>query len=323
LQIMSEPLLHARIIIPVRNGGPRWREAAMCLRRAVPDPRRVVVVDSSSTDGSDAVASAEGFELHRIDVRTFNHGKTRDAAVRAFCANDPYVIFATQDAVIESSESLVKLLAAFADPAVGAAYGRQLPHTGAQAFESHAALFNYPPRSETRTLADAARLGIKAAFFSNSFAAYRVAALQQCGGFPGHLILGEDACVAMRMLMLGWSVRYVAEARVRHSHAYTVWQESQRYFDFGVMHAQIPELLQTFGAPEGEGARFVMSEMQYVAKHSPLRLPEVLVRNAAKYAGYRLGRGFRHLPRSLCRSLSMTKYYWQNRRPDEGCAALR
>jgi rhamnosyltransferase len=281
----------------------------------------VVVVDSSSTDGSDAVATAEGFELHRIDVRTFNHGKTRDAAFRTFCIDEPYVIFATQDAVIENAQSLVELLSAFADPAVGAAYGRQLPHVGAEAFESHAALFNYPPCSETRMLADAARLGIKTAFFSNSFAAYRVSALQQCGGFPGHLILGEDAFVAMRMLLLGWSVRYVAEARVRHSHAYTVWQETQRYFDFGVMHAQIPELLRSFGPPEAEGARFVVSEMRFVARHSPWRLPEVPVRNAAKYLGYRLGRGFRHLPRSLRRSMSMTKMYWQHPQTDEGYTA--
>jgi rhamnosyltransferase len=310
----------ARIIVPVRNGGMRWREAAACLRRAVPDPEMVVVVDSSSNDGSDAVAAAQGFKLHRIDVRTFNHGKTRDLAVRDFCGDKPFVIFATQDAIVDGPQALTNLLHSFRDEKVGAAYGRQMPHTGAQSFEAHAALFNYAPTSETRTLADAGRLGIKAAFFSNSFAAYRVAALQECGGFPDHLILGEDAFVAMRMLMSGWSVRYVAEARVRHSHAYTILQEAQRYFDFGVMHAQIPELLQTFGAPEGEGIRFVISELRYVGRRSPWLLPEVAIRNAAKYAGYRLGRSFRRLPRGLCLRLSMTKLYWQYTPVEEGSA---
>jgi rhamnosyltransferase len=305
-------LSEARVIVPVRNGGARWREAAACLRQAVPDPGMVVVIDSASCDGSDVVAAEQGFELHRIDVRTFNHGRTRDQAVRKFCDNKAFVIFVTQDAVVEGTESLTILLSSFRDEKVGAAYGRQMPHTGAQAFEAHAALFNYKPRSETRTLADTGRLGIKAAFFSNSFAAYRVAALRECGGFPDHLILGEDAYVAMRMLMSGWSVRYAAEALVRHSHAYTVLQEMQRYFDFGVMHAQIPELLETFGAPEGEGVRFVLSEMRYVWNRSPWLLAEVAVRNAAKYAGYRLGRGFSRLPRGLCQRLSMTKLYWQH-----------
>jgi rhamnosyltransferase len=304
-------LSEARIIIPVRNGGPRWEEAAAALRKAVPEPARVVVVDSSSTDGSDAVAERHGFELHRIDVRTFNHGRTRQEAVERHCAGKSFVVFLTQDAVVEGSETLVTVLNAFADARVGAAYGRQLPHHGALPFEAHAALFNYPPRSETRSLADAARLGIKAAYLSNSFAAYRIAALEECGGFPSHLILAEDAYVAMRMLLAGWGVRYCADALVRHSHAYTVSEEMQRYFDFGVMHAQLPQLLQQFGAPEGEGARFVMSELRYAWRTAPWLMPQVVLRNGAKYLGYRLGRGFRHVPMRLCRRLSMTKGYWE------------
>lgn len=301
----------ARIIVPVRNGGARWLEAAAALRGAVPDPAMVVVIDSSSTDGSDQVAASQGFELRRIDSRTFNHGRTRQWAVEEFCRGKAFAVLLTQDAVLDSSASIETLLAAFADEQVGAAYGRQLPHHNAVPFEAHAALFNYRPDSQTRSYADAAHMGIKAAFFSNSYAAYRVIALVRCGGFPDHLILGEDAYVAMRMLTSGWRVRYCADALVRHSHAYSVLAEMQRYFDFGVMHAQIPELLEQFGHPEGEGVRFVRSELGYMWRGAPWLLPEVVVRNAAKYLGYRLGRGFTALPRGLCRRLSMTKVYWQ------------
>jgi rhamnosyltransferase len=105
-------------------------------------------------------------------------------------------------------------------------------------------------------------------------------------------------------------VRYCAEARVRHSHAYTIAQETRRYFDFGVLHTQLPELMRNFGAAEGEGARFVRSELRHMATHAPHLLPAVLARNGAKYAGYRLGRNFRRLPRRLCRQLSMTKVFW-------------
>ena len=306
-------LKEARVIIPVRNGGLRWREAAAAMRRSMP-PSTVVVVDSASTDGSDAVATEHGFQLHRIDPRTFNHGGTRQQAVAQFCAGKRFAVFLTQDAVVEGPDTLTALLDAFTDPSVGAAYGRQLPHHDARPFEAHAALFNYPPGSETRTLGDAARLGIKAAYFSNSFAAYRVAALTQCGGFPEHLILGEDAYVAARMLMAGWHVRYCADALVRHSHSYSIVEEAQRYFDFGVMHAQIPELLESFGSPEAEGLRFVMSELRYMRKRAPWLLPSVAVRNGAKYAAYRLGRWYTRLPPGLCRRLSMTKVYW-NRVP--------
>ena len=309
-RVIDLQLEQSRVIIPVRNGGARWREAAEALKNAVTDVTQIAVVDSASSDGSDRVALECGFELQRIPVESFNHGRTRQEAVERFCAGRRVVIFQTQDAVIESAESLGELLRQFESPQVGAAYGRQLPHRGARAFEAHAALFNYRPESESRSLGDAARLGIKAAFLSNSFAAYRIEALHQAGGFPDHLILGEDACVAMRMLTSGWRVNYCAESRVRHSHDYTLLQEMQRYFDFGVMHAQLPDLLAAFGAPEGEGIRFVRSELAYVAGRSPLRVPEVFVRNALKYAGYRLGRVFPRLSAPWRRRLSMTKGFW-------------
>jgi len=307
---------HARIIVPLRNGGERWREAAQALRTALPDPSLVAVVDSGSTDGGDRIASQSGFELERIDPRTFNHGRTRQMAVDRFCVGREFVVFLTHDAVLEGPEALPALMAAFADPVVGVAYGRQLPHRGAGAFESHVILFNYGAMSETRSLIDANRLGIKAAYVSNSFAAYRLAALRSCGGFPHHLILGEDTCVAVKMLLAGWKVRYCADARVRHSHAYSLTQETQRYFDFGVLHSQLPELMRNFGAAEGEGLRFVASELRYMAANAPWLLPLVPVRNAAKYASYRLGRRFARLPRKLCRRLSMTKVFW-DRSPAE------
>jgi GT2 family glycosyltransferase len=301
---------HARIIVPVRNGGARWREAAAALRTALPDPARVAIVDSGSTDGSDRVAAECGFEIERIDPRTFNHGRTRQMAVERFCQGKEFVVFLTHDAVLEGRESLIDLLGAFSDPQVGAAYGRQLPHREARSFEAHMVLFNYGTVSGTRSLADAPRLGIKAAYISNSFGAYRLSALRACGGFPSHLILGEDTCVAVRMLLSGWKIRYCADALVRHSHSYTIAQESQRYFDFGVLHSQLPELMHNFGAAEGEGARFVASELRYMAAHAPHLLLAVLIRNSAKYAGYRLGRNFKRLPRRLCRRLSMTKIFW-------------
>lgn len=308
-----------RIIIPVRNGGARWREAASALRAAVCDSSLVAVIDSGSTDGSDRVALECGFELERIDPRTFNHGETRQRAVDRYCTRREFGVFLTQDAVIEGPEALTVLLDAFSDPSVGAAYGRQLPHRGAAAFEAHMAFFNYGSRSETRSLADAARLGIKAAYLSNSFGAYRLSALRACGGFPSHLILGEDTYVAVKMLLSGWKVRYCADARVRHSHAYSIREEAQRYFDFGVLHAQLPELIRNFGSAEGEGARFVVSELRYVARQAPRLVALIPVRNAAKYAGYRLGRMFMYLPRSLCRRLSMTKVFWG--RTAAGCVA--
>jgi rhamnosyltransferase len=294
----------------VRNGGERWREAATALHAAVPDPSVVAVVDSSSTDGSDAVAAGQGFEVRSIDPGTFNHGRTRQEAVDRFCRGKDFVLFLTHDAVVEGPESLTNLLESFSDPKVGAAYGRQVPHLNAGPFGRHIVNYLYPDTGDIRTLADAPRYGIRTAPVSNSFAAYRIKALNECGGFPSSIILGEDVHVGLHMLLAGWSVSYCAAARVRHSHDYSISEEMRRYFDFGVLHAQVPQLRSEFGEPEGDGFRFVKSELRYMAAAAPLRLPEVIVRNTAKYVGYRLGRMFRRLPNSVRRRLSMTTGYW-------------
>jgi rhamnosyltransferase len=308
----ADDTLHneTRIIVPVRNGGARWREAAAALRKSLPDPSLVVVVDSTSSDGSDRVASEQGFELVRIHPRTFNHGGTRQAAVEQFCQGRQFVIFLTQDAIVEDTESLTELLRSFSDPGIGAAYGRQLPHHDARPFGRHFTRFNYPAGSAVKTLADAPRLGIKTAYLSNSFAAYRIRALRDCGGFPSQLILGEDAYVAFQMLISGWAIGYCAEAVVRHSHDYSIIDEMQRYFDFGVLHAQLPDMMRRLGPAEGEGMRFVLSEARFMSGVAPWLLPQVAIRNAAKYVGYRLGLRFQRLPNSVRRGLSMTKGYW-------------
>jgi rhamnosyltransferase len=311
-------LERTRIIIPVRNGGERWREAALALRNAVSDPSIVAVIDSSSSDGSDLIAAECRFELRRIDPGTFNHGRTRQEAVDLFCEGRDFVLFLTHDAVLERPDSLSNLLASFADPEVGAAYGRQLPHHNARPFGRHSAGYLYPAKSVVRKLADAAEHGIRTPFISNSFAGYRLQAMRECGGFPAGLILGEDVDLALRMQQAGWAIAYCAEALVRHSHDYSIGEEMRRYFDYGVVHTQQPQLLGDEEAPEGEGMRFVKSEISFMARKAPWKLPEVPLRNLAKYLGYRLGRGYRYLPRSVCRRLSMTRGFWDGAAADRG-----
>lgn len=176
--------------------------------------------------------------------------------------------------------------------------------------EAHARLFNYPDRSDVRSYEDRRRLGIKACFFSDSFAAYRVRALQEVGGFPERAIVGEDVVVAAKLLKAGWKIAYVADACVYHSHDLTPLQEMQRYFDVGVFHARESWILREFGEPEGEGLRFLRSELKYLWEHAPWLIPESFLRAGLKYVGYRMGRAERFLPLWLKRAMSRQKHFW-------------
>ena len=300
------------VIIPTLNGGEVWLDCLQALHQQIPQPGCVLIVDSGSTDGTDMAALEAGFELVRIARESFDHGGTRQMAAKRLVAFD-VLVYLTQDAVLTSPDALAQLVAPFADSLVGTTYGRQLPRQGAGPIEAHARFFNYPPQSNMRTLADKAHMGIKAAFTSNSFAAYRTEALLAVGGFPESLILGEDMVVAARMLQAGWSVAYVAEAQVWHSHSYTLSQEFKRYFDIGVMHHDQAWILREFGKPEGEGGRFVRSEIACLRGRAPWLLPSAFIRTMAKYLGYKLGQHSSSLPLLLKRNLSMHRRFWDKR----------
>lgn len=299
------------VIIPVRNGGSVWRRVAASLRAQTRQPELVLVVDSASSDASAEIARQCGFEVLGIPLETFDHGGTREMAARR-CRDFDVLVYLTQDAELAAPDTLSTLLGAFEDPQVAVAYGRQLPRPGARPIEAHARWFNYPATSQKRSLADRRHLGLKAAFTSDSFCAYRTRDLLAVGGFPERIIVSEDMVVAARVLQAGRTVAYVAEACVLHSHAYSLKQEFQRYFDIGVLHRQQQWLLRQFGQPEGEGLRFVRSELRYLLRHAPLWIPAAVLHTFGKWLGYRLGRQYPRLPASWPRRLSMHRGYWRD-----------
>lgn len=301
------------LILPTRNAGAdfaRWRDA-LAMQRL--QPTQVLVIDSQSDDGTADSARAAGFSVHDIAARDFNHGGTRNLAVAMLDRDIDIAVFMTQDAVLHHADALAELIGAFADEHVAAAYGRQLPHTDANPLAAHARYFNYPEQSARKSRVDIARLGIKTAFLSNAFAAYRVRVFHEAGGFPDDIILGEDMYLAAKMILDGHHIAYCAAAQVRHSHNYSVWEEMRRYFDIGVFHRDTPWLGEHFGQAGGEGRRFVLSEWRYLWRHAPHYLPLSVLSTLGKWTGYQLGRQWRRLPHRWVRAFSMHKRYWDNK----------
>jgi len=297
------------VCVPTLNAGASW-SCWLAAWSAQFETPHTLAIDSSSTDATSALAAEAGIAIHTIPRTAFNHGGTRQMAA-GMLSGAEFVVFLTQDAILATPDAITKLLEAFDDPQVGAVCGRQLPHRDAGPIGAHARRFNYPDASAVRSAADIAALGVKTAYLSNSFAAYRKSALMSVGGFPHDVIFGEDMCVAARMLLSGWKVAYRADAAVHHSHDYGMAQEFRRYFDIGVLHAREPWLLEKFGRPEGEGLRFVRSETAYLWKHAPHLLPSAWLRTLLKLAGYRLGKAEAHLPLWLKRRLGMLHGYWK------------
>ncbi|WP_292997207.1 glycosyltransferase [Nevskia sp.] len=163
-------------------------------------PRQVLVVDSTSSDETVALYRKFGAEVVVIPQSSFNHGSTRRFAAKLLSDRE-LLIFLTQDAIPADTNSFAAIIRAFDDPMVGMAYGRQLPRLEANAIEAHARLFNYSERSDSVRLTDCKRLGSKATFASDSFAAYRSSTLHNIGSFPEDVFFAEDQIVAAKMLL--------------------------------------------------------------------------------------------------------------------------
>jgi rhamnosyltransferase len=301
--------LSVALIIPTLNAGPFAASLVDAVRSQTRQPDAFLVIDSGSTDGTPEVFRAAGAAVRTIQKSSFDHGGTRQEGIDALL-DAQIIIFLTQDAIPATRETFERLVACFDDPDIAAAYGRQLPRNGAGPVEAHARMFNYPLESRVRVLADRDTLGIKTAFISNSFSAWRRSDLAAVGGFPRTIIMGEDTYAAARLLLAGKKIAYCADATVLHSHDYSAIEEFKRYFDTGVLHAQESWIRDNFGGAGNEGVRFVKSELKFLLGSNPFLIPSAILRSLLKLLGFNCGLHEKALPIAIKRRLTMFPHYW-------------
>lgn len=269
---------------------------------------KILVVDSSSTDGTISEAKKLGVEILSIDRNDFNHGATRELA-RKYLQTE-IVVMLTHDAYALDPFVLEKLVCPLQEGRASIAYARQIPHEGAGFFESFPRAFNYPAVSEIRSIADVRRYGSYTFFCSDSCAAYLNSALDEINGFR-HVILGEDTIAAAELLKKGHKIAYVAEAEVKHSHCYTLKQEFCRYFDTGLMRREFENLLSCAAGDKVRGTAFAQQMLRHLYQKKPYLLPYAIIHILTKWAGYQTGYASIDAPRWWKRALSSQKYYWE------------
>lgn len=246
----------------------------------------IIVVDSASDDDTVKIASEAGATVFSIRREEFDHGATRQYAAEK--AKAEILVYLTQDAVpLEGAIS--NLIRVFDNPEMGIAYGRQLPAPDATPFARHLREFNYPPESSVKSYQDKTRFGMKVAFNSDSFSAYRKIDLTAIGGFP-RTMMAEDVYVGAKMILSGKQIAYAAESAVIHSHNLPLKKLYRRYVDIGCFYATESWIEAEFGKNTSEGIRFILSEWKYLFRHKAWYLiPYSVIRNAVKWFAYRIG----------------------------------
>lgn len=299
------------VIVPTLNAAHLLPELVSRLRSQQMVPKEIIVIDSSSSDGTEDIATGLGCRLISIPRQEFSHGGTRNRA--ALRAMGDILVFLSQDVLPVDGCFLGYLVEPICKGDAVATYARQIPREDAPKGEFFARLFNYPEQSELRTLEMARSRGVKGFFFSNAASAIGKDIFENIGGFSSRVIMNEDMQLCVRLLSAGHRVGYVAEAKVFHSHDYSFGQIFRRYFDIGSFFADCMGNLGTLGTNR-EAKGFIGAQLKYLYSHGYHRAAgRAIVEAGVKYAAFQFGKKHVFLPRGLKEVLSLHAGYWRDR----------
>lgn len=243
------------VVIPTLDAEREIEDLLRILESQSLKPIEILVVDSESEDHTVAVVHRHaGVRILQIERRDFNHGATRDMALRETTGD--FVCFLTQDAVPASDDYLARLVAPMIeDSDIALVSGRQLPKADARRFEQLVRSFNYPDSPSIRSKSDLEKFGIKTFFASDTCSAYRRSAYLACGGFDC-VNTNEDMLMAARFVASGLKVAYEPSAAVYHSHNLTPRQQFARNRAVGMfLESHTDDLM--YASEIGEGGRLV------------------------------------------------------------------
>ena len=270
---------------------------------------KVLVIDSESEDKTADIVKQYGIELHDIKKREFNHGATRELGRNKLSTD--IVIMLTADVIVLNNETFINLITPIAKGDAAVTYARQIPHDGADIFESFPREYNYGLDRQSRAWSDIKEYGVYTFFCSNSCAAYDNKILSSIGGFKT-VLTNEDYLAVFDLLKAGYRIIYTPNSVVKHSHSYTLLMEFKRYFDTGYIRGMCPELQVAAGHPDIRGLSYSREFITSVYKINILLIPYALVILIIKWFGYKIGYYGKHIPKSIKRIMSQYSFYWDS-----------
>lgn len=301
------------VVIPVYKPGAEFRELLNMLQKQTYPVNRIIVINTEKQYFSEKCNILKNMKIVHISKKEFDHAATRHMGMEL--AEGDYVMFMTMDAIPNDEFVVENLLAPHLENKeveIAVSYARQLPRTDCRLMEQYTRFYNYPDKSCVKTKSDLPQLGIKTYFCSDVCAMYNREIYLHLGGFVSKAIFNEDMIYAAKAIENNYGIAYCSEAKVLHSHNYTVKQQFSRNFDMGVSQKLHPEVFEGIKS-EGEGIRLVKKTAGFLMKKGHwYEIPYLIISSAAKYLGYKKGKNYNKLSAEKIRKYTMNVEYWNN-----------
>jgi len=304
--------IETSIIIPTRNVGKRFEKTLKAIFEQVYNkPFEVIIVDSNSTDETIEIAKKYPVKILRFETGNLTHGQSRNYGAEK--SQGKYLVFITGDAVPVDNTWLQKLTEPLDNPEIGAVYGRQLPEPQVNPMEKFLLLVRYP----SYRIVKSKKTGLEKVFRDNLIISNVNSAVKkelwEKFKFPEDVIMAEDRGLGKKILLDGWTILYIPEAAVYHSHNYNLKTVFQRYFDEGITLNQLYEpdefniKMQFF-----EGIKYLLREIYFLMTNNYiLWVPYALIYNFVKFLAMFLGTKEKYIPLKIKKKLSRYSNYWE------------
>ena len=294
---MSSPKV--TVIIPTLNAGNFLHRLLENLLSQTKTPDEIIVIDSESDDDTCAIAEkTRGIKLIRIKRQNFNHGTTRRFATSQ--SHGDYILFTTQDALPVDNNYIKAIIEPFTkDDKIAVVSGRQIAWADASAIQKHIRNFNYPSYEYVRSLSDLPKHGMKTFFLSDVCSAYRKDIYDELGGHDA-TIFGEDMLFAAKSINAGYKLAYTPEAKIYHSHNYSLNDEYRRNYLDGYVREIFKDTLHNSSVTEEGKKLFCYVVCNLLKEQKTLECLHFQLICLAKYLGNIKGRHIARMQMKGC-----------------------
>jgi len=230
--------MDASVIILTRDAGAFIEKTLKTLSEQITDfTNEIIIIDSSSTDKTLDVAKKYAARIYQIHPSDFGHGRTRNMGFKL--ASGRVVIYLNGDAIPIGVHWLQNILTAlFNDPRLAAVYGGSVPRQDCHPHLARDIIqgeWRNPEGNRVIFINNASEFRNKEfherrrwVAFTTMNCAIRKETLEK---IPfKNISFGEDVEWSQRVLLAGYGIAFVPEARVEHSHNYSVIETMKRYF---------------------------------------------------------------------------------------------